>query len=98
MKVHVVVLYTDGVVLGDILGVFSEDKLEDAEKLVEECNECCEDDFVCGIQTFTMNYVETYNEEISSEIQNLLDMGVIDYTIGEDGEFYFHPKIGDANE
>ena len=92
MKIHIVILYTDGVTMGDIIGVFDDEHLDDAKKLVKECNECCEEDFVCGIQTFTLNHMEDYDSEIGSEIQNLLDMGIIDYTIGEDGEFYFHPK------
>lgn len=94
MVVYVLVEYTmpdtkrDGSVA--ILGVFDNEEL--AEQSREELTNDEDEDIVFyEILEYQINTVqEPEQEDVSEDIQELMKKEIIDYTIGEDGEFYFH--------
>ncbi len=66
-----------------VAGLF--DSYDLAQNFAEEMKQEGYDE--AWIEEHTVN--EYVVQDLSSEIQKLVDAGVIDYKVGEDGEFYF---------
>ena len=74
-----------------ILGVFDNEEL--AEQHREELTNDEDEDIVFyDILEYQMNILQEPEgeQDISDDLEELMKKEIIDYTIGEDGEFYFH--------
>lgn len=76
----------------DVLGVFTKKKL--LQKAVKELTEKYDGQKIYAIGEFEINEYyddeEERDEDISEVLEEMVQDGIIDYTIGEDGQFYFH--------
>lgn len=73
-----------------VLGVFDNKGL--AEQYREEFTKADGEDIVFyEILEYQINTIEDPEEEdLSEDLRELVKKEIIDYTVGEDGEFYFH--------
>ena len=78
----------------EAVGVYSSEEfaLEAIKELPLETNDC-----VYDIQDFEVDAsAKDFMDGIQSDLKNMMDMGVVDQLIGEDGQFYY--ELTDAGK
>jgi hypothetical protein len=78
----------------ETVGVYSSEEiaLEAIKELPIETDDC-----VYDIQDFELDAsAKDFMDEIQSDLKNMMDMGVVDQLIGEDGQFYY--ELTDAGK
>ena len=84
----------DGIFSIESIGVYSSEAkaLEAIKELPPEG-----DDFVYNIQDFELDSsANNFMDEVELELKAMMDLGVVDQLVGEDGKFYY--ELTDAGE